>query len=178
MNQQWETLHSQTVLDHPFLKVEMETVRLPGGQIIENRPIVNTLDYVMVVAQDESNQLLILEGYKHGLGRSSWQVVGGYIEPNEDPAQAAKRELLEEAGYTSDDWINLGTFVVDANRRSGWAHIFLARHARPTTKAESDDLEQVEPRWIMPQEAKAALTDGRVAIISTAVAIALALPLL
>ncbi|MEO5952442.1 MAG: NUDIX hydrolase, partial [Chloroflexia bacterium] len=137
MSEQWETLSKQTALDHPFLKVEMETVRLPDGRIIDNWPIVNARDYVMVVAQDESKQILILESYKHGLGRSSWQVVGGYIEPNEDSLHTAKRELLEEAGYTSDDWLNLGTFVVDANRRASWAHIFLARDVRPAIKTES-----------------------------------------
>ncbi|MGA7731738.1 MAG: NUDIX hydrolase [Chloroflexia bacterium] len=164
-------------MEHPFLRVYMEHVRLPDGRVIEDWPIVGARDYVMVVARNPTGEMLILEGYKHGLGRSSWQVVGGYIEVGEEPLQTAKRELLEEAVYASDDWAHLGTFVVDANRRASWAHIFLARNARPATKPESDDLERTELKWVPVQEAASALSDGRVGIISSAVAIALALPL-
>ena len=176
--EQWEVTNGEVVLDHPFLKVEMERVRLPDGRVIEAWPIVDARDYVMVVTENEVGELLILEGYKHGLGRSSWQVVGGYIESGEEPLETAKRELLEEAGCVSDDWTHLGTFVVDANRRISWAHIFMARHAYPTTRAESDDLESVQLRWVTVEEAGAALREGRVGIISSAVAMALALPLL
>src|SRR3954471_17116169 len=139
--EKWKVLGREAVLRHPFLDVEMETVRLPSGQVIEDWPIVNARDYVMVVVENEAGELLILEGYKHGIGRSSWQVVGGYIEKGEEPEAAARREMLEEAGYTSDHWQALGTFVVDGNRRVSTAYLFLARHARPATRAASDDLE-------------------------------------
>jgi 8-oxo-dGTP pyrophosphatase MutT (NUDIX family) len=175
--EQWEVTGKEVMLEHPFLRVHMEQVRLPDGRVIKDWPIVDARDYVMVVAWNPTGEMLILEGYKHGLGRSSWQVVGGYIEVGDEPLETAKRELLEEAGCVSDDWAHLGTFVVDANRRVSWAHIFLARNARPTTKLESDDLELTEMRWVSAQEAASALSDGRVGIISSAVAIALALPL-
>ena len=176
-DEQWEVTGREVVLEHPFLSVYMEQVRLPDGRVIEDWPIVDARDYVMVVARNPTGEMLILEGYKHGLGRISWQVVGGYIEVGEEPLETAKRELLEEAGYTSDDWEHLGTFVVDANRRASWAHIFLACNVRPATKPESDDLELTEMRWVSTQEAASALSEGRVGIISSAVAIALALPL-
>jgi ADP-ribose pyrophosphatase len=146
--------------------------------VIEGWPIVDSRSYVMVVAESEAGELLILEGYKHGLGRSSWQVVGGYLEDGEEPEAAARREMLEESGYESNEWQALGSFVVDANRRAGMAHIFLARHARPADRVESDDLEQMKLRWVTVEEARRALYDGRVAIISTAMALGLALPLL
>lgn len=174
--ERWDVLSSETVLQHPFLTIEMQTVRLPDGRVIEGWPIANARDYVMVVAQNEAGQLLILEGYKHGLGRSSWQVVGGYLERGEEPLAAAKRELLEEAGYASEDWQPLSTFVVDANRRMSTAHLFLALSVRPSIKMENDDIEQVALRWVSVAEVRRALYDGRVGIISSAVAIALALP--
>jgi ADP-ribose pyrophosphatase len=86
-----------------------------------------------------------------------------------------RRELLEETGYESDDWQHLGSFVVDANRRVSTAHFFLARQTRPVAEADHDDLEQFTIRWVSLAELREALGDGRVAVISYAVNIALGL---
>lgn len=173
--EEWQVLASEVVMQHPFMSVEMQQLQLPDGRIIDNWPIIDAHDYAMIVAENEAGELLILDGYRHGLGRSSWQVVGGHIERDEEPLATAQRELLEEAGYASDTWIDLGSFIVDANRRVSHAHFFLARQAYPSTKLISDDLEQSELNWVTAIEAKRALRDGRVAISSSALALALAL---
>lgn len=171
----WQVLGSEPVIDHPFLKVSMQQVRLPDGRVIPDWPIVHTRDYVNVFVLNEAGEALILEGYKHGLGRPSWQMVGGYLERGEDPLLAAQREMLEETGYASEDWQHLGSFVVDANRHVGTGHFYLARDARSVTQANHGDLEGFEVKWVSLEEAGRALWDGRVAIISYAVNIAMAL---
>jgi ADP-ribose pyrophosphatase len=171
----WQVLGSEPVIEHPFLKVSVQQVRLPDGRVIPDWHIVHTRDYVNVFALNEEGQALILEGYKHGLGRSSWQVVGGYLEEGEDPLRAAQRELLEETGYAAEDWRHLGSFVVDANRHVGTGHFYLARDARPAARPDHDDLEVFEVRWVSLEEVGAALRDGRVGIISYGVNMALAL---
>lgn len=176
--ERWQVLASEVVMQHPFMSVEMQQLQLPDGKVIDNWPIIDAHDYAMIVAENEAGEILILDGYRHGLGRSSWQVVGGHIEPNEDPLATAQRELLEEAGYASGSWTSLGSFVVDANRRVSHAHFFLARQAYPSNKLISDDLEQSELKWVAQSEAKQALIDGRVAISSSALALALALDVL
>lgn len=153
----------------------MERVRLPDGRVVEDWPIVEARDYVMVVAQNETGELLFLEGYKHGARRASWQVVGGYLEAGEAPAEAARRELLEEASLRSDEWVSLGSFVVDANRYVNTAHLFLAKRAYDAEAVPSDDLEVARRMWVTVDEAREALHDGRVYIVSTAVALALAM---
>ncbi|HEY0070398.1 MAG TPA: NUDIX hydrolase [Chloroflexia bacterium] len=171
----WEVLGSEPVIDHPFLKVRMQQVRLPDGRVIPDWPFVHTREYVNVFVLNEAGEALILEGYKHGLGRSSWQMVGGYLEEGEDPLLAAQREMREETGYASDDWRHLGSFVVDANRHVGTGHFYLARDARSVARPEHDDLEGFEIRWVSLEEVGRALRDGRVGIISYGVNIALAL---
>jgi ADP-ribose pyrophosphatase len=124
---------------------------------------------------NEDGLIMILEGYKHGIGRSSWQVVGGYLEPGEEPLAAAQRELLEETGYQSDDWTFLGSYIVDANRRAGQATFFLAQNACQIAPPDHDDLETFTVRWESVEEVKAALGDGRIQGISYATALALGL---
>ncbi|MEO6457956.1 MAG: NUDIX hydrolase [Chloroflexia bacterium] len=172
----WEVLKTTTALHKPpFLKVEMEHVRLPNGREIEEWPIVNARDYVNAVVLNEAGEMMVLEGYKHGIRRSSWQVLGGYLEEGEDPLNAVKRELLEETGYSSNNWQELGSYVVDANRRVGVGHFYLARDARRTAEPDNDDLEQIEIKWVSPNEAQRALHDGRIAAISYALNVALTL---
>jgi ADP-ribose pyrophosphatase len=173
--ERWEVLSSEQILEHPFLTVEMERVRLPDGRVIEDWPIVHTRDYVNVVVLNDAGQAMILEGYKHGLGRSSWQVPGGYLKRGEEPLAAAQRELMEEIGYESDDWRSLGSFVIDANRGVGVGHFFLATGAMQVAASTHDDLEGFEVKWVDLAEVKQALMDGRVGIISYAANLALAL---
>lgn len=171
----WKVLSEKEILRHPFINVTMQQVRLPDGTIIEEWPIVHTRDYANVVLLNESGQAMILEGYKHGLGRSSWQTPGGYLEPREDPLEAIKREVLEETGYASDDWQHLGSFVIDANRRVGTGHFYLARNARQVAAPNNGDLEGFEINWVSIPELRQALRDGRIALMGYGVNIALAL---
>ena len=174
----WPVLSRHTVLQHPFLTVEMEQVQLPDGRVIEDWPIVHARDYVNAVVTNDMGEIMIIEGYKHAVGRGSWQVLGGYIEEGEEPLDAAKRELLEETGYASDDWQHLGTYIIDPNRYVSTGHFFLARNARPVAAPDHDDLEDFTVKWVGQDEVRAALGDGRVAAISYATNLALALLIL
>ena len=173
--EKWTVLSNRPVMEHPYLNVTMQAVQLPDGRIIEDWPMVHARDYVNALVLNESGQTMVLEGYKHGLGRSNWQVLGGYLEPGEEPLAAVKRELLEETGYRCQDWQHLGSFVVDANRFVGLGHFYLARDARRVAEPDHDDLEQIVLRWVSLAELQQALSDGRVGIISYAVNIALGL---
>ncbi len=175
LDQQWEILSEEPVLEHPYVNITYQSVRVSDDLIIPDWPIVRTRDYVNVMVTNEDEQLMVLKGYKHGLGRSSWQVVGGYLEAGEEAMAAAQRELIEETGYHSDSWLHLGTFVVDANRFVGQGHFFLARHARRIEDPDHDDLEAFTLHWVSPAELQAALFDGRVGVMGYAVNIALGL---
>lgn len=175
MNEVWQVLERKPMIEHPFLKVAMETVRLPDGRVISDWPIVSFRDYVNVLVLNERGEALILEGYKHGVRRSNWQVMGGYIEPGENPMEAAQRELLEETGYASEDWRHLSSFVMDANRHGGTGHFFLALDARPVAQPDHDDLEAFTMKWVAIEELKLALMDGRIGVISYATTVSLGL---
>jgi hypothetical protein len=97
----WQVLDSEEVLRHPFLRVSMERVLQPDGRVIQDWPIVDARDYVMVVAQNEVGEVLVLEGYKHGAGRASWQVVGGYLETGEEPSWRHGASCWKRVGFAA-----------------------------------------------------------------------------
>ena len=170
----WIVEKEEVAFKHPFMEVTLQQVRLPDNRVIPDWPIVSLRDYINVVALDGAGKVLIIEGYKHGVGRSSWQILGGYTEDGEDPLAAAKRELLEETGLVSNEWLPLGTFIADANRRASKATFFLATNCTKVAEPDNDDLEEYTLHWHTQEEVKAALNDGRIQVLGYATPLALA----
>jgi ADP-ribose pyrophosphatase len=102
-------------------------------------------------------------------------LVGGYIKPGESPLEAAKRELREETGYSSDEWVELGKYLVDPNRGFATGHLFLVRRAHQAGLPDSDDLEQQEMLLLTRGELEKALEQGEFKILAWAAAVAFAL---
>lgn len=171
----WKTVDSRLVLDHPYLRVTLDAVELPDGTVIPDWPIASIRDYVNVVVVNEANEALVLEGYGHGFGRICWQVVGGLIDPGEDPLTAAKRELLEEAGLECAEWEAFGSFVGSKNRYFATGHLFLARQPTKVAAGGTGDLETYTLNWVPLNQLRDALFTGRVAGTDHALNFALAL---
>jgi ADP-ribose pyrophosphatase len=176
--QPWKTLDRRRVLqsgDGRFLVVEYHTVQLPDGRVIEEWPWVITPDFINVVAETDDGRFLCFRQTKYAAGGVGLGIVGGYLEPGEEPLVAAQRELLEESGYTAPTWIALGDYVVDGNRGAGRAHFFLARGARFVQPIHADDLEEQELLLLTRGELTAALAAGEIKVLPWAAVVALAL---
>lgn len=65
----------------------------------------------------------------------------GYIENGEYPIDAAKRELLEETGYESNDFICVGSYYQDQGCSSAYNYYYIARNCK---KIKSQDLDKDE----------------------------------
>lgn len=174
--QPWKTLSRRTILDRGrWLRVEEHTVELPDGQVVENWPWIITPDYINVVVVTREGEFLCFRQTKYGVGGITLAVVGGYLEPGEDPLATARRELLEETGYEAPDWINLGHYRVDGNRGGSTAHLFLARNAVRVAQPDADDLEEQELLYLSRAEVEAALDAAEFKVLAWATSVALAL---
>jgi ADP-ribose pyrophosphatase len=139
----WKCKKRRTILAHSkYLRVDEHEVELGDGSVIPDWPVVITPDYVNILAQDSNGYFVFFHQQKYMAPDMRISPPGGYIEPGEDPLAGAKRELLEETGYASELWIDLGRYIVDSNRGCGTAHLFLAMDSKKITEAKSDDLEE------------------------------------
>ena len=174
----WKTKTRATILDQrPWLLVENHTVELPDGRLIPDWPWIITPDYVNVVAATADEHFICFRQVKYGVEGTTLGIVGGFVEEGEEPAQAARRELLEETGYETTDWTSLGSYRVDPNRGIAMGHLYLARQARHVTPRNADDLEEQELLLLTRAEMETALARGEFKVLAWAAAIAFALRL-
>ncbi|MBE7549511.1 MAG: NUDIX hydrolase [Anaerolineales bacterium] len=174
--QPWKTRFRKKVLDYGrFLVVEQHTIELPDGRTLSDWPWLITPDYVNVAAVTTAGEFLCFRQTKYAVDGISLAAVGGYLDPGEAPLAAAQRELLEETGYESPDWLSLGRYAVDGNRGAGTAHLFLARQARRVAEVKADDLEEQQLLRLSGAEVEAALVAGEFKVLAWVAVIALAL---
>lgn len=173
MSEKWEVLTSEAILEHPLLTVSIEQVRLPNGEVIADWPKVQGRDLVSAAVFNAAGEVLVWEAYQHGTGWIVWQVVNGYVAEGDDPVTAVK-QALEQTGYTSDDWVYMGSYVADAHQHVGVGHFFSTRRVIPIP-----DFIPAKPgqtvRWVSLSELRHAIVDGRLATINSAMCIALTL---
>lgn len=174
--QPWKTLSRSVVLrPNAFLSVEVHSLELPGGRIIDDWYWLDTPDFVNVLARTTDGRFLCFRQTKYGLQGDSLAPIGGLLEPSEDPLSGVKRELLEETGYAAGRWIPLGSYRVDPNRGNGTAHLFLALDARPEGPCVPGDLEEQELVLLTRDEVELALRAGEFKALAWTTVVALGL---
>jgi ADP-ribose diphosphatase len=172
----WRTLARRTLLSRPpWMEIGEERVGLPDGREVDGFLWIRTRDFVAIVAVTDGDEVILVRSYKHGTRTVSLAVPAGYLESGEEPIAAAKRELQEETGYASGDWVSLGRYVVDGNYGVGAAHIFLARGARRVAEPASGDLEEMEVVVGPLEDVTEYLRRGEVVQLASAAALALGL---
>ena len=172
----WETISRKIILKpSKFLTVESHVVKLPDGQVIPDWAWLIIPSAAIVLAVTEDNKFLCFRQTKYAVEGTSLAPVGGMLEPNEKPIDAAKRELLEEMGYESSDWVSLGSHILDPNRGIATMHLFLALNAKQVAEPNSDDLEDQELLFLSRDEIETALNAGEFKILAWSAVIAMSL---
>ena len=172
----WDIIERKELVDaSPFLKLYCETVRLENGDLVHDYYTIDQRDFTVIFAMISHHEILGIRHYKHGAKRINLGLPAGYIEDGESPLSAAKRELLEETGYTAKEWQPLGTFVVDGNRGCGHVHVFFARDLNKKQEPAPDDLETFLLEKIHLNQLPELLANGEVATLGAAIGISLGL---
>ena len=162
----WKVVAREVVFTGGSVReVSIESVQLPDDRIVPDYYVVRFPDYVLIYAEMEDGQVVMLRQYKHGPRRVCLTFPGGAIEAGELPADAARRELMEEIGCVAQHIESLGAFVTNANQGCNTAHLFRATGCRRVAEPSSGDLEDTE---VLLLDREALLRPGRVEEIGLA----------
>jgi ADP-ribose pyrophosphatase len=121
-------ISSKTVYRGPLFTITTDQVREPSG-VLARRDLIHHSGSVVVLAVDESSstpRILLERQYRHAAKQYLWELPAGRIDPGEQPLPAAKRELLEETGYTASRWRRILKFYASPGFVAETMAVFLA----------------------------------------------------
>jgi ADP-ribose pyrophosphatase len=128
--------------------VVADRVREPQG-VVALREIIRHHGSVVVLAVDDSTsppRVLLEKQYRYAADDYLWELPAGHIDPGEEPARAAKRELLEETGLTAKHWKRALRFYVSPGILDETMEVFLAT-GLTRGKAHPEDDERIQTRF-------------------------------
>jgi 8-oxo-dGTP pyrophosphatase MutT (NUDIX family) len=157
---EWTVLDSAVQFSNPWITVREDRVIQPDGKeggfgVVEMTPGVSVLPV------DDDGTVYLVRVYRYTIDRQSLEALAGGIEDDEDPQEAARRELREEAGIDAAELIDLGvvdqlTEVVISPDR-----LFLAR-GLSFRKPDREETEEIERVTVPLQQAVEWAYDGTI----------------
>lgn len=131
-------LKSDTVFRGRAFAVRLDEIEYAPGRTTRLE-IVEHTGAVTMVPLDEHGQLWFIRQYRHAAGRELLELPAGTLEPNEDPAVGAARELQEEIGMRSEQLEPLTRFWLAPGYSTELMHVYLARGLRPAPLPQDED---------------------------------------
>jgi ADP-ribose pyrophosphatase len=136
-------ISSRTVYRGPVFTVTTDHVQEPNG-VTARRDVIHHSGSVVVLAVDDSAataRVLLERQYRHAASDYLWELPAGRIDSGEKELQAAKRELLEETGYTASQWRRILKFYASPGFVAETMSVFLATGLRAgEAQPEADEV--------------------------------------
>ncbi len=140
----WKVLKSEYLFRRPWLTVRRDCVELPDGRQNPEFYVLEYPDWVNVIAITEDGKFVMERQYRHGLGKTCFEIPAGVIEEGEDPLDAAKRELMEETGYGEGTWRKIMTVSGNSSTTDNLSHCYVAEGVRKISGQHLDSTEDLE----------------------------------
>ncbi len=117
----------------PVFRVE----RRDGRDVVVHAPVA------AVVAVDQHDRLTLVRQHRVPVDARLLELPAGFVDAEETPLAAARRELIEETGLHGGDWLEVATFYTSAGFTDERVHLFLATGLEPG-EAKPDGDEELE----------------------------------
>ena len=140
---------SRIVYRGPVFSVSTDHVEEPNG-VRARRDVIHHSGSVVVLAVDDSGaipRVLLERQYRHAASDYLWELPAGRIDPGEKELQAARRELIEETGYTAGKWRRILKFYASPGFVAETMAVFLATDLR-AGEAQPEEDEVIYKRMV------------------------------
>ncbi len=119
-------INSQTIASGGMLTVKCDQVRLPNGHVSQREYVMHPGAVVIVPLLPNDNVVLERQ-FRYPLHQVFIELPAGKIDVGEDILLTGQRELLEETGYTANNWVKLGLQHPCIGYSDEVIHMYLAR---------------------------------------------------
>ncbi len=170
----WEEVSTEHIIQDEWIDFRRSAYRLPDGNVFEPFYSYSRKDYVVVVASDCDGNYLCVRQFRQGIRKVTTEFPAGGLErsdgreyrtgtgeaSSEDALAAAKRELLEETGYSSCEWTHLITIPSNATIADNYVYVYLATGCRRVSGQDLDETEFLNVELHTKQEIEELIRTG------------------
>ncbi|WP_162055170.1 NUDIX hydrolase [Pontibacter pamirensis] len=161
----WKVLKSEMVVDEKWYKLRRDHVALPNGLEMDDYYVSVRPNVVLVFPLTEDNHVIFVRQYKHAAGDIFIELPGGVVDENEtEPTEAAKREMLEETGYTIDEVELLLEVTDNPTKDTNRMYYYLARNVKKVAAQDLDESEAIEVLKIPLHEVADMISEGKIQV--------------
>jgi ADP-ribose pyrophosphatase len=139
---------------------EVETVLPDGHKSI--REVVRHPGAAVVLARHPDGRFALVRQYRTAVGQDLLEAVAGSLEPDEDPAACAIRELREETGHAATRLVSLGTIYPAPGYSSEIMHLFYADLDPAPSPLNPDEDEDLETEWLTATNIEERIAAGEI----------------
>ena len=165
----WKTISSEKLVDDFHVSVRKDKVQLPDGAVIEDFYTVTIPDAAMICAITVDGEVLLKKEYRYACQEDVIECPAGMFNADEkEPLVVAKRELLEETGYASDDWTYFGLTWESTSKLTNKMHLFMARNCKKVSEQRLDENEHLDLIKVPLDKAVDMVMSGEIYANSTA----------
>ena len=139
------TIKPWKVLETSYFRprFRMDRVELANGNLLD-ATIFEFRSWANIVALTKTGEVVLVRQYRHGVREVLLEFPGGVVEDGEDPLEGAKRELLEETGYTASQWVEVGRLYPNPALQTNTLYCYLALDAGKVSGQSLDAGEDIE----------------------------------
>ncbi len=172
----WEEVSCEHVICDEWMDLRRKAYRFPDGKIFSPFYNYSRRDYSVIVATDTEGRFICVKQFRHGIeevttefpaggiersGRSEYRKGhGGDVADSESALAAARRELLEETGYASDEWSPLIVIPSNASIADNYAYLFRAKNCEKIGSQKLDETEFLNIVTYSEKELEALILSG------------------
>lgn len=124
-------------------RLRTDTCELSNGNLLD-ATIFEFRTWANVLALTGDHEAVLIRQYRHGVQDVLWEIPGGVVEDEEDPLEGARRELLEETGYTASEFVQVGSLYPNPALQTNTMYSFLALNAEKVAGQRLDGGEDIE----------------------------------
>ncbi len=157
----WVKLGSEEGPELPLFRVRLDTMRHPTSAAEFQRLVLETSDWVTVVAVTTDRKIVMVEQYRFGVGELTIEPVAGMLDSGEDSLDAAKRELLEESGFGKGAWQYLGSVQANPAIHNNLCHHWLVEDVEVVQAPAPDAGEAIRVHLMTLDEIREAIDTGK-----------------
>jgi ADP-ribose pyrophosphatase len=155
-----KTISSRTIYEGRVVTLREDTVETADGQR-KREVIALHSDCVAIVAVDGNDNVLLVRQYRKAANKELLEIPAGGIDAGEDPEEAVRREMQEEAGYLPQKVERLGGFYSTPGYCTEYLHLYLATELSPS-QLYAEDTASISLVRVSMKEIPALLASGEI----------------